>query len=223
MRVLVVEDDRLVAGTIVLGLSRAGYTADHVSSAEMADSALRHEQFDLAIVDIGLPGADGLELLGRIRKRGDTIPALILTARDSLAERVSGLDAGADDYLVKPFHVAELLARIRALVRRSKSIASSELIHGGLCLNLARHTAELNGRTLDVTPREWAVLEALLLNVPNVLTKAALVQKLGGWKQDLTPNAIEVLVSRLRGKLEPGGMHIRTVRGIGYRLDEVAA
>jgi DNA-binding response OmpR family regulator len=133
---------------------------------------------------------------------------------------VGGLDAGADDYLAKPFHIAELLARIRALVRRSKSIATSELIHGGLRLNLSSHSAELNGQPLELTPREWTVLEALLMNAPNVLTKTALVQKLGGWKQDLTQNAIEVLVSRLRSKLDAGGIRIRTLRGVGYRLDE---
>jgi DNA-binding response OmpR family regulator len=217
-----VEDDRLVAGTVVLALSRSGYTVDHVSSAELADSALRHEEFDLAIVDIGLPGADGLQLIERVRKRGSRLPILILTARDGLADRVAGLDTGADDYLAKPFQVAELQARIRALIRRSRSIATAELIHGGLRLNLSSHAAELNGQPLELTPREWALLEALLLNIPNVLTKAALVQKLGGWKQDLTPNAIEVLVSRLRSKLDPGGIRIRTVRGIGYRLDEIA-
>jgi DNA-binding response OmpR family regulator len=223
MRVLLVEDDRLVAGTVVLGLSRSGYTVDHVSSAEMADSALRHEEFDLAIVDIGLPGADGLDLVGRVRRRGSRLPIMLLTARDGLADRVGGLDAGADDYMAKPFHVAELLARIRALVRRSKSIATSELAHGGLRLNLSSHAAELNGQPLELTPREWTVLEAMLLNAPSVLTKSTLVQKLGGWKQDLTLNAIEVLVSRLRAKLEPGGIHIRTVRGVGYRLDEPSA
>jgi DNA-binding response OmpR family regulator len=221
MRVLVVEDDRLVAGTIVLGLSRGGYTVDHVSSAEMAGAALHREEFDLAVVDLGLPGVDGLELIRQIRRKGSRLPVLILTARDSLADRVGGLDAGADDYVVKPFHVSELLARIRALVRRSKSIASSELSHGALRLDLSRHSAEINGQSLELTPREWTVLEALMLNAPSVLSKSVLVQKLGGWNQDLTQNAIEVLVSRLRAKLEPGGIHIRTVRGIGYRLDEV--
>jgi len=187
----------------------------------MAGAALHREEFDLAIVDLGLPGVDGLELIRQIRRKGSKLPVLILTARDSLADRVGGLDVGADDYVVKPFHVSELLARIRALVRRSKSIASSELSHGALRLDPSRHSAEINGQPLELTPREWTVLEALMLNAPSVLSKSVLVQKLGGWNQDLTQNAIEVLVSRLRAKLEPAGIHIQTVRGIGYRLDEV--
>jgi DNA-binding response OmpR family regulator len=223
MRVLVVEDDRLVAGSVVLGLSRAGFTVDHVSSAEMAASALRNERFDLAVVDLGLPGMDGLEMIRLLRKRGDNLPVLVLSARDSLAARVSGLDAGADDYMIKPFQLTELVARARALIRRSKSIASSELVHGSLRMDQARHLVELDGKAVDLTPREWTVLEALLLEAPNVLSKKALVQKLGGWDQDLTPNAIEVLVSRLRSKLDSAGINIRTVRGIGYRIDEARA
>lgn len=223
MRILVVEDDRLVAGSIVLGLSRAGFTVDHVSSAEMAASALRNERFDLAVVDLGLPGMDGIEMIQLLRKRGENLPVVVLSARDSLAARVSGLDSGADDYMIKPFQLSELVARIRALIRRSKSLASSEIVHGPLRMDQARHLVELDGKAVELTPREWTVLEALLLEAPNVLSKKALVQKLGGWDQDLTPNAIEVLVSRLRGKLDTGGINIRTVRGIGYRIDEAGA
>jgi DNA-binding response OmpR family regulator len=223
MRLLVVEDDRLLAGSVVLGLSRAGFTVDHVSSAEMAASALRNETFDLAVVDLGLPGMDGLEMIRLLRKRGDNLPVLVLSARDSLSARVTGLDAGADDYMVKPFQLTELVARIRALIRRSKSIASAQIVHGPLRMDQSRHLLELDGKAVDLTPREWTVLEALLLESPNVLSKKALVQKLGGWDQDLTPNAIEVLVSRLRGKLDVSGINIRTVRGIGYRIDEAGA
>lgn len=223
MRILVVEDDRLVAGSVVLGLSRAGFTVDHVSSAEMAASALRNEKFDLAVVDLGLPGIDGLEMIRTLRKRGENLPVLILSARDSLFSRVAGLDAGADDYMVKPFQLSELVARVRALIRRSKSIASSEIVHGSLRMDQARHLVQLDGKEVDLTPREWTVLEALLLDAPNVLSKSALIQKLGGWDQDLTPNAIEVLVSRLRGKLESSAVNIRTVRGIGYRIDALDA
>ena len=223
MRILVVEDDRLVAGSVVIGLSRAGFTVDHVSSAEMAASALRNERFDLALVDLGLPGMDGLELIRLLRKRGDNLPVLVLSARDSLTARVSGLDAGADDYLVKPFQLSELVARARALIRRSKSIASSEIVFGPLRMDQSRHLVDLDGRELDLTLREWTVLEALLLEAPNVLSKKTLAQKLGGWDHDLTQNAIEVLVSRLRSKLDCAGINIRTVRGIGYRIDEAGA
>jgi DNA-binding response OmpR family regulator len=223
MRILVVEDDRLVAGSVVIGLSRAGFTVDHVSSAEMAASALRNERFDLALVDLGLPGMDGLEMIRLLRKRGDNLPVLVLSARDSLTARVSGLDAGADDYLVKPFQLSELVARARALIRRSKSIASSEIVFGPLRMDQSRHLVELDGRELDLPLREWTVLEALLLEAPNVLSKKTLAQKLGGWDHDLTQNAIEVLVSRLRSKLDCAGINIRTVRGIGYRIDEADA
>lgn len=220
MRILVVEDDRLVAGGVVLGLSRSGFTADHVSSAEMAASALRNDEFDLAVVDLGLPGMDGLDLIRALRKRGDTLPVIVLSARDALSARVSALDSGADDYLVKPFQMTELVARARALIRRSKSVASAQIVRGALRMDLARHVIELDGKVIDLTPREWTVLEALLLEAPKVLSKKILVHKLGGWDQELTPNAIEVLISRLRGKLDSGGIHIRTVRGIGYRIDE---
>jgi DNA-binding response OmpR family regulator len=223
MRILVVEDDRLVAGSVVIGLSRAGFTVDHVSSAEMAASALRNERFDLALVDLGLPGMDGLEMIRLLRKRGDNLPVLVLSARDTLTARVSGLDAGADDYLVKPFQLSELVARARALIRRSKAIASSEIVHGPLRMDQSRHLVELDGREIDLTPREWTVLEALLLEAPNILSKKALTQKLGGWDQEMTQNAIEVLVSRLRSKLDCAGINIRTVRGIGYRIDEAGA
>ncbi len=207
----------------MIGLSRAGFTVDHVSSAEMAASALRNERFDLALVDLGLPGMDGLEMIRLLRKRGDNLPVLVLSARDSLTARVSGLDAGADDYLVKPFQLSELVARARALIRRSKSIASSEIVFGPLRMDQSRHLVELDGREIDLTPREWTVLEALLLEAPNVLSKKALAQKLGGWDHDMTQNAIEVLVSRLRSKLDCAGINIRTVRGIGYRIDEAGA
>jgi DNA-binding response OmpR family regulator len=220
VRILVVEDDRLVAGSVLFGLSRAGFTVDHVSTAEMAASALRSEKFDLAVVDLGLPGMNGVELIRLLRRRGDNLPVLVLSACNSLATRISGLDAGADDYMIKPFELSELAARVRALIRRSKSMASSEIVHGALRMDLARHVVEVRGQPLDLTPREWTTLEALILEAPGVLSKKALVQKLGGWDQDLTSNAVEVLVSRLRGKLESAGINIRTVRGIGYRIDE---
>lgn len=219
MRVLVVEDDALVADAIRRGLGEAGYAVDHVDSAERAGTALGAESFDLAVVDIGLPGADGLALLQRMRRSGTAVPVLILTARDALADRVNALDLGADDYLVKPFALPELVARSRALIRRSRSAASAELVIGTLRLDLAARRAEVNGGAVSLTRREWAVLECLALNIGRVVAKDRLLQAIANWDEDIGANAIEVYVSRLRTKLG-GAAPIRTVRGLGYRLDD---
>ena len=193
---------------------------DALPSAEKAEAALRDESFDLAIVDLGLPGADGMELVRRLRRRGAALPLLILTARDTLEDRVTGLELGADDFMVKPFQLPELVARVRALIRRSRSVLSSEIDHGPLKMDLARRSASLAGQPVDLTGREWSILECLLLHAPRVVSKDKLLQSISDWDSELTQNAIEVYVSRLRYKLEPGGIRIRTVRGIGYRLDE---
>ena len=219
MRILVVEDDALVADAIRRGLGEAGYAVDHVDSAERAGTALGTESFDLAVVDIGLPGADGLTLLQRMRRGGTAVPVLILTARDALADRVSGLDLGADDYLVKPFALPELVARSRALIRRSRSAASAELVIGALRLDLAARRAEVDGTAVSLTRREWAVLECLALNIGRVVAKDRLLQAIANWDEDIGANAIEVYVSRLRTKLGSAAP-IRTVRGLGYRLDD---
>lgn len=219
MRILVVEDDALVADAIRRGLGEAGYAVDHVDSAERATTALGAESFDLAVVDIGLPGADGLTLLQRMRRGGAAVPVLILTARDALADRVSALDLGADDYLVKPFALPELVARSRALIRRSRSAASAELVIGTLRLDLAARRAEVDGMPVNLTRREWAVLECLALNIGRVVAKDRLLQAIANWDEEIGANAIEVYVSRLRTKLG-GAAPIRTVRGLGYRLDD---
>ena len=221
MRILVVEDDALVAGAIRGGLSAAGYAVDHVGSAEQAASALEAEAFDLAVVDIGLPGADGFALLQRMRRNGTELPVLMLTARDALADRVSALDLGADDYLVKPFELPELVARCRALIRRSRSASSMDLTIGSLHLELAARRVVVDGVTVNLTRREWAVLECLALNVGRVVGKDRLVQAIANWQEDLGANAIEVYISRLRTKLG-AATPIRTVRGLGYRLDDAA-
>lgn len=221
MRILVVEDDALVADAIGRGLAGAGFAVDRVDSAERAAGALAAEAFDLAIVDIGLPGMDGLDLLQRLRRGGNPLPVLILTARDGLADRVNALDLGADDYLPKPFALPELVARCRALIRRSRSAASAQLAIGGLALDLGARRAQAGGREIALTRREWAVLECLALNAGRVVAKDKLLQAIANWDADIGANAIEVYVSRLRAKL---GEHapIRTVRGLGYRLDESA-
>lgn len=222
MRILVVEDDALVADAIQRGLSTAGYAVDRVASTEDAERAFSTSTFDLAVVDIGLPGASGLVLLQRMRRSGSALPVLILTARDALADRVNALDLGADDYLVKPFELPELAARCRALIRRSRSAASAELTIGHLSLDLASHRVLVDTGVIDLTPREWAVLECLALNAGRVVAKERLVQTIATWTEEIGANAIEVYVSRLRVKLGTG-VPIRTVRGVGYRLDETPA
>jgi DNA-binding response OmpR family regulator len=219
MRILIVEDDKWMASALKRGLEHAGFTADHVGSAEEAEACARREAFDLAVVDIGLPGIDGLELVRRWRRAGDARPILILTARDTLTDRVDALDLGGDDFIAKPFELLELVARARALIRRSKAVTSSQITCGPLQMDLGRRTAELNGRPLELRRREWAVLECLLLNSPRMVTKEALLQTLAGWRDELTTNAVDVYVSRVRAKLQSSGIEIRTIRGIGYRLD----
>lgn len=219
MRILIVEDDNLVAQGLKQGLQQQGYTVDVARSAEEADACVQAEAFDIALVDIGLPKADGLHFIRQLRARGNHLPALILTASDSMDDTIRGLDAGADDYMTKPYRLPEVAARIRALIRRSNAVADACLRHDGLCLDTRSRTATLNEETLDLTKREWSILEMLLMASPAVLSKDKLVQGLAGWDKDITPNAIEVHVSRLRQKLAPGAIVIRTIRGIGYRVD----
>lgn len=222
MRLLLVEDDVMVASGIKLGLTNAGYTVDWVGSAERAEQALDKDSFDLAIVDIGLPGINGLELTQRCRARGLSMPVLILTARDALHDRVQGLDLGADDYMLKPFELPELLARLRALLRRSQAATSAVLGLGPLEMDTALRRVSLAGQPMELGPREWTVLEYLLLQAPKPAAKDKLLAALTGWDKEITPNAIEVYVSRLRAKLEPAGVALRSIRGFGYRLELVA-
>ena len=222
MRILLVEDDMMLADSIREGLEKNGFSVDYLGAAEPAESALTLTHYDLAIIDIGLPRMSGLELIRRFRQRGITLPVLVLTARDGLDDRIQGLDLGADDYMVKPFQLPELLARMRALIRRSCSATSSELKAGLIRLDLARREATLGGAPLELTGREWDILQQLMLASPNVLTKQKMVESLSGWDNEITANAVEIYVSRLRQKLAESGVEIRTIRGIGYRLDETA-
>ena len=219
MRIIVVEDDALVADAIRRGLTEAGFAVDHVTTAEQAEASLLSGEFDLAVIDIGLPGADGLSLVRKLRRQRVSLPVLILTARDGLADRVSALDTGADDYLVKPFAVPELQARARALLRRTRSGKTTHIEIGELTVDLAARSLALSGAPVERPRREWSILECLVLQVGQVVSKERLLQAIAGWDEDLTPNAVEVYVSRLRAKL---GSHaaLRTIRGLGYRLDE---
>ena len=219
MRLLLVEDDLMVASGIKLGLTDAGYTVDWVGSAERAEQVLERDTFDAAILDIGLPGSDGLALTRHIRARGLALPVLILTARDALHDRVQGLDLGADDYMVKPYELPELLARLRALLRRSQAATSAVLSFGALEMDTAHRRVTLAGQPMEVGPREWTVLEYMLMQTPKPVAKDKLLAALTGWDKEITPNAIEVYVSRLRAKLEPAGIAVRAIRGFGYRLE----
>lgn len=232
MRLLLVEDDVLVASGIKLGLSNAGYAVDWVGSAERALEVTQKDAFDIAVVDIGLPVLDGLALTQALRERGHTMPVLILTARDALQDRVQGLDKGADDYMVKPFELPELLARLRALLRRSQAATSAVLRFGALELDTALRQASIRSsgaseaptkQALDLGPREWTVMEYLMLQAPKPANKDKLLQALTGWDKEITPNAVEVYISRLRAKLEPHGIALRSIRGFGYRLERVGA
>jgi two-component system OmpR family response regulator len=226
MRLLLVEDDVMVASGIKLGLTGAGYAVDWVGTAERAEEVLRTEPFDAAIIDIGLPQMDGLELTRRLRKpemASQKTPVLILTARDALQDRVQGLDLGADDYMIKPFELPELLARLRALLRRSQAATSAVLSFGPLELDTANRQASVVKHAqriaLELGPREWTVMEYLLMHAPKPASKEKLLQALTGWDKEITPNAVEVYISRLRGKIEPHGVALRSIRGFGYRLE----
>jgi DNA-binding response OmpR family regulator len=219
MRVLVVEDDPLVGDGVRRALGGGGFAVDLVASAEAAKSALDTESFDLVIADIGLPRQDGLQLVRSLRSRGQIVPVLMLTARDRLADRVAALDLGADDYLTKPFQVPELLARCRALIRRANSVASARMSFGDLELDTSRKSITAGGKALELSQREWAILECLILNAGRIVSKNKLMSAIADWSDDLTLNAVEVYVSRVRAKLG-GAAIISTVRGMGYRIDE---
>ena len=223
MRILLVEDDEMLAEAVSRALTQSAHAVDVARSGEAADRALATSQYDLVLLDIGLPQLDGFEVLRRLRQRRSPVPVLILTVRDSPEERVMGLDLGADDYLTKPFHLSELEARVRALIRRSHASSSSGLVHGRLRLDMAGRRLYCDEQPLDLSARELAVIELLLLKEGKVVTKQQIVDHLYGWEDVSTSNAVEVFVYRLRKKLEPSGVDIRTVRGMGYLIEKHAA
>src|ERR1700730_9399379 len=194
MRILAVEDNDLVADAIVRGMAMAGFAVDRAATAEAAGAALAAEHFDLAVLDIGLPGANGLSLLRRLRGSGSKLPVMILTARDTLAIKVEALDLGADDFLMKPFEQAELAARCRALIRRSNLSMSGQLSLGRLRIDLNARQLQIGGAAVEWTGREWAVLECLALSAGRLVSKERLQQAIASWDQAVTPNAVEVYV-----------------------------
>jgi two-component system OmpR family response regulator len=218
MRILLAEDDLVLADGLSRSLRSAGHAVDHVATGISADTALGTQEYDLLILDLGLPGLSGLEVLTRLRKRGTQVPVLILTATDSVEQRVRGLDLGADDFMAKPFALSELEARARALLRRSMGTGSTRLEVGALAYDQVGRTASLRGQTIELSARELGVLEILLQRVDRLVSKEQILDHLCEWGEEVSHNAIEVYVHRLRRKLEGGDIRIVTMRGLGYCL-----
>lgn len=219
MRLLVVEDDDIVADAITRGLTTATCAVHRVTNAEAAQQALAGEEFALAVIDVGLPGADGLTLVRRLRTAGITLPTLILTARCTLADKVKALDLGADDFLSKPFEAAELAARCRALLRRSSGAANGVIKMQRLSVDLKGHRLCIDDAEVELTAREWLILECLVRRTGLIVSKDRMQQVVASPGEDITPNAVETHISRLRAKLGSAAT-IRSLRGLGYRLED---
>lgn len=216
MRILLVEDDPQLGDGLSVGLRQAGFAVDWLQDGRAADHALQSESFDLVVLDLGLPGIDGMQVLQAARQRGLSAPVLVLTARDATGDKIAGLDAGADDYLVKPVDLDELAARLRALLRRSAGRAAPVLQRGELQLDPAARSVSLSGQPIDLPAREFALLQLLLENAGRVLSRSQIEQSLYGWREEPDSNALEVHIHHLRKKL--GSELIRTLRGVGYTI-----
>jgi len=216
---LIAEDDRIIAEGIEHALRKSGYAVDHVGNGADADTALLTQQFDLLVLDLGLPRLSGIDVLKRLRARKSALAVLVLTAQDDIDARVRGLDAGADDYMVKPFALPEFEARVRALTRRGTG-QPTDIEVGQLVYDQSNRIARLNGQAVDFSARELCLLEILLLRAGRLVSKEQLVGHMCGWDEEVSINAIEVYVHRLRKKLEPDGPRIVTIRGLGYCLEK---
>ena len=222
MHVLLVEDDAVLADGLTRTLQGHGMRIELATDGLQADAQLQRNPPQVAVLDIGLPGIDGFEVVRRLRARGDTTPVLLLTARDAIEDRVRGLELGADDYLVKPFATPELVARIRALARRNAP-KTGVLVLGNLVFDSGARRARIGQQPLELSAREWAVLEYLLQQAGRVVSKQQIIDTIAPWGEDLTLNAVEVYVSRLRLKLDGAGLALRTIRGFGYLLEAASA
>lgn len=216
MRILLVEDNRQLGEGLRAGLAQAGFAADWARDGEEAELALAGQGYDAMVLDLGLPKRDGLAVLRRLRAGRNSLPVLILTARDTVPDRITGLDAGADDYLVKPFELGELQARLRALLRRSRGVSEPVVRLGRVSLDPQSHEVTLDGKPVDLSAREFATLQELVLSPGRVFSKHQLEDKIYGWGEEVESNAVEVYVHHLRRKLYPG--LIRTIRGVGYTI-----
>jgi len=216
MRLLLVEDDPMIGEQLLELLRAESYAVDWVRDGELADAALHAQNYDLVLLDLGLPKRDGMSVLRALRTRKQVMPVLIATARDALEQRIAGLDAGADDYVLKPFELHELLARIRALLRRASGRAEPVYEHRGVSINPATREVVAEGKQVTLSAREWAVLESLLARPGMVLSRQQLEEKLYSWKDEISSNAVEVYIHGLRKKL--GAALIQNVRGVGYRV-----
>lgn len=223
MRILLAEDDSVLADGLTRSLRQSGYVTDYVDNGMAADTALSTQDFNLLILDLGLPKMSGLDVLKRLRARNSHLPVLILTAADSIEQRVRGLDLGADDYMAKPFSLSELEARVRALTRRGAGGGPTMICHGPLSFDQIGRTAYINDQVLDLSAREVGLLEVLLQRTGRLVSKDQLVDHLCEWGEEVSNNAIEVYVHRLRKKIELGGIRIATVRGLGYCLEKFHA
>ena len=223
MRILIAEDDQVLADGLLRSLRAAGYATDQVHSGTEADAALADHEFDCVILDLGLPKMHGLDVLRRMRARGSSVPVLILTAADSVEQRVKGLDLGADDYMAKPFSLQELEARVRALTRRGLGSAATIIKHGPLSFDATGRVAYINDHMIELSARELSLLEVLLQRAGRLVSKDQLVERLCEWGEEVSNNAIEVYIHRLRKKIEQGPIRIATVRGLGYCLEKIAA
>ena len=217
MRMLLIEDDPLLGDGLQAGLRQCGYTVDWLQNASSAEAALTSEHYDVMVLDLGLPDRSGLTVLKYLRQRGDDLPVLILTARDSVEDRIVGLDSGADDYMLKPFDLDELAARLRALQRRHGGRADNTIHHAKISLDPAAHTVSIAGKPIELPPREYAVLQLLLENTGRVMSRNRLEENLYSWDGEVESNAIEVYIHHLRKKF--GSDLIRTIRGVGYIID----
>jgi len=219
MRLLLVEDDEMLGKAVKAGLKQGGYTVDWLTDGESALQALESDEFDVIVLDLGLPRMSGIEVLQRIRQKNNAVPVMILTAYDTVSDRISGLDAGADDYLIKPFDLDELLARLRAITRRSGGRSQSRIEVGQIILDTAAHRIMVDGKDISISNKEYQLLGYLMSNVGKVIPRDRLESILYGWEGGVESNSLEVYIHNLRKKL--GAKYITTVRGVGYRFENI--